>query len=109
MSNRGIEWLYPFVDGAPPIGWDDARAYLVLPVLLVVVQYISSQLIATQPDPSDPNANAYKALNVFLPLMVRALGGRAPFPCEALPSDSCLRCLPYEDCLALRSLRSFKI
>ena len=28
-------WLFPFVDGQPPIGWEDAARYLVLPVLLV--------------------------------------------------------------------------
>jgi hypothetical protein len=38
VANRGIEWLYPFVDGAPPIGWEAAQAYLVLPVVLVILQ-----------------------------------------------------------------------
>lgn len=42
---RGTEWLWPLVDGAPPIGWDEAGAYLVLPALLVVAQYASSKII----------------------------------------------------------------
>ena len=37
-------WLFPFVNGAPPIGWHDASAYLVLPVLLVVSQYVSQKV-----------------------------------------------------------------
>ncbi len=38
--------LYPvWQDGAPPLGWSDTAAYLVLPVLLVVSQYISMQLM----------------------------------------------------------------
>jgi YidC/Oxa1 family membrane protein insertase len=32
-------------DGAPPLGWSDTIAYLVLPVLLVASQYISIQMM----------------------------------------------------------------
>lgn len=32
-------------DGHPPLGWPDTLAYLVLPVLLVVSQYISVQIM----------------------------------------------------------------
>ena len=32
-------------DGAPPLGWGDTISYLVLPVLLVVSQYISMQMM----------------------------------------------------------------
>jgi YidC/Oxa1 family membrane protein insertase len=45
LAARGTAWLYPFVDGAPPVGWDEAGRYLVLPTLLVVAQYISSKII----------------------------------------------------------------
>ena len=38
-AGAGISWLYPFVDGAPPIGWEAASAYLVFPVLVVVAQW----------------------------------------------------------------------
>ena len=37
----GISWLVPGADGVPTLGWHDTIAYLVLPVLLVVSQYIS--------------------------------------------------------------------
>ena len=48
----GSNWLYPLVDGHPPIGWDDASRYLALPVLLVLFQYVSSAAIAPPPDPN---------------------------------------------------------
>ena len=34
-AGNSTAWLYPFVDGHPPIGWEGAARYLVLPVLLV--------------------------------------------------------------------------
>lgn len=54
QAGSGISWLWPLEDGAPPVGWEQAAPYLVLPVLLVVCQYISSSII--QP-PVDPNAD----------------------------------------------------
>ncbi len=38
QAGAGTDWLFPFVDGAPPIGWEEASAYLVLPVALVLAQ-----------------------------------------------------------------------
>lgn len=35
-AGAGLSWLWPLVDGAPPIGWEAAGAYLTLPVLVVV-------------------------------------------------------------------------
>lgn len=32
-------------DGHPPLGWNDTAAYLVLPVLLVVSQFVSMELM----------------------------------------------------------------
>lgn len=32
-------------DGHPPLGWSDTLAYLVLPVLLIISQYISVQVM----------------------------------------------------------------
>jgi len=32
-------------DGHPPLGWNDTAAYLVLPVLLVVSQYVSMEIM----------------------------------------------------------------
>lgn len=70
LDNRGIEWLYPFVDGAPPIGWEAASHYLVLPVLLVACQYVSSAIVSPPIDPNAENANQQRFLYTFLPLMV---------------------------------------
>ena len=30
-DGNGFAWLFPFVDGAPPLGWHDTIAYLILP------------------------------------------------------------------------------
>ncbi|KAG2437616.1 hypothetical protein HYH02_011255 [Chlamydomonas schloesseri] len=71
QSGLGTSWLFPLgPDGAPPIGWEDAVAYLTLPVLLVAVQYASSSVTSPPIDPKDENANTQRALLVFLPLMV---------------------------------------
>ena len=56
----GSNWLYPLVDGQPPIGWDDASRYLVLPVLLVLFQYVSSAAIAPPPDPNQVSRGAHQ-------------------------------------------------
>lgn len=69
-AGAGTAWLFPFVDGAPPIGWETASHYLVLPACLVIAQYISSAIISPPIDPNAENANTQKALYAFLPLMV---------------------------------------
>uniref|UniRef100_A0A7C9EIB6 Membrane insertase YidC/Oxa/ALB C-terminal domain-containing protein n=1 Tax=Opuntia streptacantha TaxID=393608 RepID=A0A7C9EIB6_OPUST len=69
QNGSGISWLFPFVDGHPPLGWSDTLAYLVLPVLLVVSQYISMQIMqSSQPD--DPSLKSSQAITKFLPLMI---------------------------------------
>lgn len=53
-AGAGTAWLFPFVDGAPPIGWDLASRYLALPVALVIAQYISNAIVQPpQTDDSD--------------------------------------------------------
>jgi YidC/Oxa1 family membrane protein insertase len=47
----GTSWLLPLVDGVPPIGWDEASAYLALPIALVAVQYATSALTSPPIDP----------------------------------------------------------
>ncbi|XP_027334819.1 ALBINO3-like protein 1, chloroplastic [Abrus precatorius] len=69
QSGSGISWLFPFVDGHPPLGWSDTLAYLVLPVLLVVSQYISVQIMQSS-QANDPNMKSSQALTKFLPLMI---------------------------------------
>lgn len=69
QSGSGISWIFPFVDGAPPLGWGDTIAYLVLPVLLIISQYVSMQLMQT-PQSDDPSQKNTQAILKFLPLMI---------------------------------------
>ncbi|KAJ6355973.1 hypothetical protein OIU78_004156 [Salix suchowensis] len=71
QNGSGISWLFPFVDGHPPLGWSDTVAYLVLPVILVVSQYISVEIMqSSQPQSDDPNVKNSQAITKFLPLMI---------------------------------------
>uniref|UniRef100_A0A6V7QRY0 Membrane insertase YidC/Oxa/ALB C-terminal domain-containing protein n=1 Tax=Ananas comosus var. bracteatus TaxID=296719 RepID=A0A6V7QRY0_ANACO len=69
QNGSGISWLFPFKDGHPPLGWSDTLAYLVLPILLVISQYISAQIMQPSQgnDPSQKNA---QAITKFLPLLI---------------------------------------
>lgn len=69
QNGSGISWLFPFVDGHPPLGWPDTLAYLVLPVLLVVSQYISLQIMQSS-QATDPNVKSSQVLNKVLPLVI---------------------------------------
>lgn len=61
-------WLYPLVNGAPPIGWHDALCYLVLPVALVATQFYSQMLL--QPPNQDPSAAQANAVLKFMPFLI---------------------------------------
>jgi membrane protein insertase Oxa1/YidC/SpoIIIJ len=54
LQGGGFSWLLPLQDGAPPVGWADAIAYLSLPVLLVVSQFVSQKIISP-PQSNDPS------------------------------------------------------
>ncbi|XP_011042682.1 PREDICTED: inner membrane protein PPF-1, chloroplastic-like [Populus euphratica] len=69
QSGSGISWLFPFVDGHPPLGWNDTAAYLVLPVLLVVSQYVSMEIMKP-PQTDDPTQKNTLLVFKFLPLMI---------------------------------------
>ncbi|XP_019052823.1 PREDICTED: inner membrane protein PPF-1, chloroplastic isoform X3 [Nelumbo nucifera] len=69
QSGSGISWLLPFVDGHPPLGWHDTAAYLVLPVLLVISQYVSMELMKP-PQTDDPAQKNTLLVFKFLPLMI---------------------------------------
>ncbi|KAK1314205.1 hypothetical protein QJS10_CPA06g01295 [Acorus calamus] len=69
QSGSGISWLFPFVDGHPPLGWSDTLAYLVLPVLLIVSQYISAQIMQTS-QANDTSQKNSQALMKLLPLLI---------------------------------------
>ena len=69
----GLSWLLPLQEatGAPAVGWDMAAAYLVLPVLLIVSQYISQEIsTAGQPKSEDPSQQQVQNVLKFLPLMI---------------------------------------
>lgn len=69
-NGSGITWLFPLVDGAPPLGWSDTIAYLVLPVLLVASQYVSMQMMQPATASADPAQKQSQAILKFLPLMI---------------------------------------
>ncbi|CAA7389661.1 unnamed protein product [Spirodela intermedia] len=69
QTGAGISWLVPFVDGHPPLGWSDTAAYLVLPVLLVVSQYFSMEIMKP-PQTDDPSQKNSLLVLKFLPLMI---------------------------------------
>lgn len=60
----GIEWLWPL---PPSIGWGNALAYLVLPVLLIVSQFYMQQLMT--PPTSDPQQAQMQSIMKFMPIM----------------------------------------
>lgn len=62
------DWLFPLVDGAPPAGWHDAAAYLVIPIMLVVLQVVSQKLL--QPRNQGAEAQKANAFLQFLPLLI---------------------------------------
>eukprot|EP00878_Enallax_costatus_P039379 GHUV01045033.1.p1 GENE.GHUV01045033.1~~GHUV01045033.1.p1 ORF type:complete len:205 (-),score=34.40 GHUV01045033.1:257-871(-) len=68
MQGTGLSWLFPFENGQPPIGWKDAVAYLVLPALLIVSQYVSQKIISPKTD--DPQQKQTQAILQFIPLMI---------------------------------------
>jgi YidC/Oxa1 family membrane protein insertase len=71
LQGGGLSWLFPLVDGAPPIGWHDAVAYLVMPVLLIVSQYLSMKIM--QPPQQDEATQQSNAILKFLPIMIGTL------------------------------------
>jgi len=68
-SKAGTSWLFPFVDGAPPIGWELATPYVALPIAVVVSQFISAEILKPDTEPEESQKNTLIALK-FLPLMV---------------------------------------
>ena len=60
----GIDWLWPF---PPAVGWPNAIAYLVMPVLLVVSQLYMQKLMT--PPSSDPQQAQMQSIMKFMPLM----------------------------------------
>jgi len=55
-------------DAGPSLGWNDTIAFLILPVLLVVSQFVSMQLM--QPKSDDPAQQQSNLILKLLPLMI---------------------------------------
>ena len=68
LQGGGFSWLFPFQNGAPPIGWHDAICYLVLPSALVASQFITQKIL--QPPQQDEAAQSTNAILKFLPFMI---------------------------------------
>ncbi|KAI3467634.1 hypothetical protein Pfo_024297 [Paulownia fortunei] len=80
QTGSGTSWLFPFIvrlyhpspfyiRWSSSLGWSDTLAYLVLPVLLVITQYVSIQIMQP-PQSNDPNVKSSQAITKFLPLMI---------------------------------------
>lgn len=68
-TGQGLNtWLFPLVNGAPPIGWHDALCYLVLPVVLVITQFYSQKLLT--PPSDDPQQQQTAKFLKFMPLLI---------------------------------------
>lgn len=68
-TGQGLNtWLFPLVDGAPPIGWHDALCYLVLPVILVATQFYTTKLL--QPPTQDSQQQQVNSFLKFMPLLI---------------------------------------
>ncbi|KAK9799392.1 hypothetical protein WJX73_000526 [Symbiochloris irregularis] len=67
-TGGGFGWLFSFQNGAPPLGWHDTICYLVLPVGLVVSQYLTQRILS--PPSNDPQQQQSQVILKFLPLMI---------------------------------------
>ena len=75
MCSSSIGWLtgnpeqgLAWTNGAPPLGWHDTLCYMVLPVLLVCSQYVSTAILTPKSD--DPAQQQSQAILKVLPLMI---------------------------------------
>jgi YidC/Oxa1 family membrane protein insertase len=66
---QGSAWLFDnWTDGVPSLGWDDTAAFLILPVFLVISQFISMELMSPKVEGQEaPQGNV---ILKFLPLMI---------------------------------------
>ncbi|KAL3934062.1 MAG: hypothetical protein SGARI_003553, partial [Bacillariaceae sp.] len=63
---KGSAWLFDgWVNGAPSLGWEDTIGFLILPVFLVISQFVSMELMS----PKEQKAQQPAFLKV-LPLMI---------------------------------------
>lgn len=63
---HGSDWILKnWVDGAPTLGWDDTAAFLTIPVILVISQFLSMQLMQPKVEGQEQ-----PAILKVLPLMI---------------------------------------
>ena len=73
---RGMDWLTQgWVDGVPPLGWETTLAFLVMPVILVLMQSFTMSVLQQPDDESaseEEKQQLQKTKNIlkFLPLMI---------------------------------------
>lgn len=79
---QNSDWLLKFADwngGTPPLGWHDTGCYLLLPVLLVVAQSISANLLKpAQTGPESEQQQQTNAILKYLPLLVGVFSLNVP-------------------------------
>jgi len=79
---QNADWLFKFDawnGNAPPLGWHDTIAYLTLPVLLIVAQSVSAQLL--KPPQTGPETDQQQTTNAvlkYLPLLVGVFSLNVP-------------------------------
>eukprot|EP00587_Corethron_hystrix_P004202 CAMPEP_0113310338 /NCGR_PEP_ID=MMETSP0010_2-20120614/8024_1 /TAXON_ID=216773 ORGANISM="Corethron hystrix, Strain 308" /NCGR_SAMPLE_ID=MMETSP0010_2 /ASSEMBLY_ACC=CAM_ASM_000155 /LENGTH=428 /DNA_ID=CAMNT_0000165775 /DNA_START=63 /DNA_END=1349 /DNA_ORIENTATION=+ /assembly_acc=CAM_ASM_000155 len=57
-------------DGAPSLGWEDTIAFLSIPLILIVLQAVSTQLMQPPKNPDDPNDPSNNVVLKALPLLI---------------------------------------
>lgn len=68
--SNASDWLFKgWVNGAPALGWDDTAAFLSIPAILIVSQYLSQALMQPQNQDQEQQAQTQLILKI-LPLMV---------------------------------------
>ena len=70
---RTLDWLFPLDASnnySPPIGWHDASLYLIVPVLTVLSQYVSMEILKPPKDPTKEEDENQSFLLQLLPLFI---------------------------------------
>ena len=72
LSSHGCFYYFAFrlyrTDGVPSLGWDDTISFLILPVFLVISQFVSMELM--QPKSDDPAQQQSNVILKVLPVMI---------------------------------------
>lgn len=64
-----LNWIKVWENGVPKLGWHDTLAYLTIPVILVITQSVSQQLMQPPKKPGQENDSS-QAILKFLPLLI---------------------------------------